>query len=385
MTVKDFVQRHPDSTLNLMTPAGYVTLTPERSKNLLQGKPIQAHAGTTEAQLAIPAEHLLHQELFQLNPHITIPHCFSGITDDYVNSQEVKRLETTNFSYCTLLSKDFSGVCFDGADFQYAKLHDMNFQNTVFLNCDFSKTKLTDCNLDGAVMVHCQCFDALLENCSTSGMRMKGCKIEAMEVYGSELSDIQMDDMTRKSIPAPMDLDNATVGELLQRCISQSELELMGAKHVLWLHGEGGEQADFSHCRLVDLNMSHMNFNHANFDGAVLEGVDLSGAYLCHSMFGGAKFTECNLSGVYAEDADFEFAAVDHCDLRMGTYTNSSLCCMEITESDLSGMNVRNCCVENSQIQEYAELLYDYHTVYLSESDWMKDQRSELQGMGGME
>lgn len=385
MTIKEFVQRHPDCTLNLMTPGGYVTLTPERSKNLLQGKSIQAHAGTTEAQMAISAEHLLHQELVQLNPHMTFPHCFSGITDGYVNSQEVKRLETADFSYCTLLSKDFSGVCFDGADFQYSKLHNMNFQNTVFINCDFSKAKLTDCNLDGAVMVNCQCFDASLENCSTSGMRMKGCKIEALEVYGSELSDIQMDDMTRKSIPAPMDLDKATVGELLQRCISQADVEIMGAQHVLWLHGEGGEQADFSNCRMVDLDMQHMNLNGAIFDGATLEGVELSGAYLSSAKLGGTKFKDCNLPGIYAEEADFSFASFVGCDLRNSLLTHSNLRCVEITDSNLFGMNVENCCVENSQIQEYADILYHYPTVYLSEEEWMQDRQEELLGMGGME
>lgn len=154
MTVQEFIGRNPDSTLNLMTPSGYITLTPEMTKALLQGKPVLGHAGTSEARQPIPAEYLLHQELVQIHPHKTIPHYYGAITDDKVPIQELKRLETIDLSYCILRGKDFTGYHFDGANFRGARFENVNFQNAVFLNCDLSEARFTSCQLDDVIMVN---------------------------------------------------------------------------------------------------------------------------------------------------------------------------------------------------------------------------------------
>ncbi len=180
-TIQEFLRRNPGSTLNLMTPSGYVILTPELAKTLLQGKSVSAHAGTDEARLSIPAEYLLSQELVEITPHQAIPNFYEAITDDKTVDQEVKWLETIDLSNCTLLGKDFSGYHFDGSNFHGTCFENINFQNAVFLNCDLSEARFINCQLDNVDMVNNDCSAVTFEGCSVDGMQMRECNMESQE------------------------------------------------------------------------------------------------------------------------------------------------------------------------------------------------------------
>ena len=54
------------------------------------------------------------------------------------------------------------------------------------------------------------------------------------------------------------------------RILSQEEVDIMCAKHFLYLHDSGGEQANFSGCLLRNINLSGRKLNGAVFDGAEL-------------------------------------------------------------------------------------------------------------------
>ena len=69
------------------------------------------------------------------------------------------------------------------------------------------------------------------------------------------------------------------------RVLTQDDVEIMYAKHILFNHDEGGEKADFSGCRLTNLDMRHMQLNGADFTGALLEGVRMNDAGLCFCTF----------------------------------------------------------------------------------------------------
>lgn len=63
VTIRKFIEQHPNATLDLMTPGGYVYLTPERTQLLLCGQSLKAHPGSPEYSMDIPAEELLKQEI----------------------------------------------------------------------------------------------------------------------------------------------------------------------------------------------------------------------------------------------------------------------------------------------------------------------------------
>ena len=80
MTLKEFIEQNPNATLNMMTPGGYVLLTPEHSKNLLHGDGVNAHAGSSDARTVIQAAELLPQEVVRCQAHKSEPDYFFLLT-----------------------------------------------------------------------------------------------------------------------------------------------------------------------------------------------------------------------------------------------------------------------------------------------------------------
>ena len=80
MTVREFIEKHPDATMNMMTPRGYVTITPEIAAGLLRGEGVDSHPGVNEHWAKVTAEELLPQEIDQCREHPEIPNCFYMIT-----------------------------------------------------------------------------------------------------------------------------------------------------------------------------------------------------------------------------------------------------------------------------------------------------------------
>lgn len=63
VTVREFIERHPCANLDMMTPGGFVYLTPEEAQLLLSGQNIKGHPGDHEYAMEITAEELLNQEI----------------------------------------------------------------------------------------------------------------------------------------------------------------------------------------------------------------------------------------------------------------------------------------------------------------------------------
>ena len=77
--------------------------------------------------------------------------------------------------------------------------------------------------------------------------------------------------------------------------LNQEQVNVICALHTLWLHGVGGEQADFSDCLLKGINLSSRNLNRAVFAGAKLVDCLMYDAKLNTSIFDGAKIQNCQL------------------------------------------------------------------------------------------
>ena len=134
------------------------------------------------------------------------------------------------------------------------------------------------------------------------------------------------------------------------RVLTQDDVEIMYAKHILFNHGEGGEKADFSGCRLTNLDMRHMQLNGADFTGALLEDVRMNDAGLCFCTFRNAKLVGCNLNGAVAEESDFCGATFTECKMRNGIYTHSNFAHTSFQDTDLWMSSFASCCIENSSI-----------------------------------
>lgn len=81
-TVADFLRTHPDATLDMMTPGGFVLLTPELGAGLLAGGTVSAHPGCPgrELERTVEADELLCQTFAELAQDKKDPARFYALT-----------------------------------------------------------------------------------------------------------------------------------------------------------------------------------------------------------------------------------------------------------------------------------------------------------------
>ena len=63
ITVREFIEAHPNAAFDMMTPGGYVYLTPETAQLLLSGQSVKGNPGSAEFARDVPADELLEQEI----------------------------------------------------------------------------------------------------------------------------------------------------------------------------------------------------------------------------------------------------------------------------------------------------------------------------------
>lgn len=189
---------------------------------------------------------------------------------------------------------------------------------------------------------------------------------EIVEMEGGDLGDI----LVTLSPDAIIQHDLSKL-----RVLTQDDVEIMYAKHILFNHDEGGEKADFSGCRLTNLDMRHMQLNGADFTGALLEDVRMNDAGLCFCTFRDAKLVGCNLNGAVAEESDFCGATFTECKMRNGIFTHSNFAHTSFQDTDLWMSSLASCCIENSSIM-------DTETEGVNLSGTSEDEQGWV--MGGM-
>ncbi len=211
--------------------------------------------------------------------------------------------------------------------------------------------------------------------------------------------DVELFVAMLKERPEIVDMDVGDNGEVMvtlslesiiehdlskMRVLTQDDVEIMYAKHILFNHDEGGEKADFSGCRLTNLDMRHMQLNGADFTGALLEDVRLNDAGLCFCVFRDAKLVGCNLNGAVAEESDFCGAAFTECKMRNGIFTHSNFAHTSFQDSDLWMSNFSSCCIENTNIMDTETDGVNLSNTSEDEESWVNDPGIRIDGMGGM-
>jgi hypothetical protein len=97
--------------------------------------------------------------------------------------------------------------------------------------------------------------------------------------------------------------------------MNQEELNLVLAKHKLWLNREGGERADLRGAGLSMADLSKADLRMAELSGAILSltnlyGVDFRGIDLSGSNLSGADLRNANLTGADLLGADLFLAVI---------------------------------------------------------------------------
>ena len=140
------------------------------------------------------------------------------------------------------------------------------------------------------------------------------------------------------------------------RHLSQGELDVICAKHSLWLNDAGGEQADLSNC--------------------VLRGLFLCGRDLSHCIctFENCDFVDCDLSYVKAEGADFTGSDFCESTLRDARFDTCNFKGAKLNEVH-GWPRLQFCCIEDADFGEDDETV-DLDDCRESETEWEAERDS---------
>ena len=222
---------------------------------------------------------------------------------------------------------------------------------------------------------------------------------QVKETFDNDIIDDELFTAMLRERPEIVDMDVCDGGDIMvvlsnesiiahdlskMRVLTQDDVEIMYAKHILFNHDEGGEKADFSGCRLTNLDMRHMQLNGADFTGALLEGVRMNDAGLCFCTFRDAKLLGCTLNGAIAEESDFCGATFTECKMRNGIFTHSNFAHTSFQDTDLWMSSFASCCIENSSIMDTETEGVNLSGASEDEESWVHDSGIRIGGMGGM-
>ena len=222
---------------------------------------------------------------------------------------------------------------------------------------------------------------------------------QVKETFDNDIIDDDLFTAMLRERPEIVDMDVCDGGDIMvvlslesiiehdlskMRVLTQDDVEIMYAKHILFNHDEGGEKADFSGCRLTNLDMRHMQLNGADFTGALLEDVRMNDAGLCFCTFRDAKLVGCNLNGAVAEESDFCGATFTECKMRNGIFTHSNFAHTSFQDTDLWMSSFASCCIENSSIMDTETEGVNLSGASEDEESWVNDSGIRIGGMGGM-
>lgn len=138
------------------------------------------------------------------------------------------------------------------------------------------------------------------------------------------------------------------IDESSYKVLSQEDVDIICAKHFLFAHDSGGEEADFSGCLLKDLDLHAKQLNGASLKGARVVNCNLEDCGFCFSDMTGAQFFHCRCGGLTAEEAQLEDAQFISSDFHGAYFTHSDCSKMKIRDCDLSGASFQNCCVDGT-------------------------------------
>ena len=93
MLLREFIQKYPDDSLDMMTPGGFVFLTPEQSGKLLAGESAMAHPGDPECSIRISAEELLSLKILSVRRQGHVCHMFMDDSEKEEPEENQKEVE----------------------------------------------------------------------------------------------------------------------------------------------------------------------------------------------------------------------------------------------------------------------------------------------------
>lgn len=93
MLLRELIQKYPNDSFDMMTPGGFVFLTPVQAKALLAGESVMAHPGDPECSTRISAENLLSQKILSVRRQNHVCHMLTDEAEKEEQTENRKEVE----------------------------------------------------------------------------------------------------------------------------------------------------------------------------------------------------------------------------------------------------------------------------------------------------
>lgn len=129
----------------------------------------------------------------------------------------------------------------------------------------------------------------------------------------------------------------------------QDDIDIMEAKHILWMHDAGGEQADFRGCEMDGIDFKDKTFAGAIFDDCIITNSDFENAMLMSASFNQAEINKCNFTNATAEEVKAKNAAFIDCNFTQADFIESDFNGTRFENCDFSCISMEKSCIKGTE------------------------------------
>lgn len=127
------------------------------------------------------------------------------------------------------------------------------------------------------------------------------------------------------------------------RELSQKDLDVICAKHILWKNDAGGERANLSNCILRNLSLYGTDLSFCVCCSAVFENCDMHSTAFINSDFEKTQFLNCCMQDTYFERANLSDAVFEDCDISNSIINDCRLTNAVMRDCNLDNTNPTGC------------------------------------------
>ncbi|MBQ3330250.1 MAG: pentapeptide repeat-containing protein [Ruminococcus sp.] len=138
----------------------------------------------------------------------------------------------------------------------------------------------------------------------------------------------------------------------IPRELSQKDLDVICAKHILWMNDAGGERANLSNCILRNLSLYGTDLSYCVCCSAVFENCDMHSTAFINSDFEKTQFLNCCMQDTYFERATLSDAVFEDCDISNSIINDCRLTNAVMRDCDLDKTNPTGCDLEGFRYVE---------------------------------
>lgn len=126
------------------------------------------------------------------------------------------------------------------------------------------------------------------------------------------------------------------------------DIQILCAKHVLWLLDGTGEKADFQNTGVQNLDIIGKNLNGAILSNVVMRNCSLKDSELCFAKAEDAIFENVDFSNVTAEESEFINCRFENCDFSSAFFTHANLSRSDFNDCRFFRTSMQSCLIDGT-------------------------------------